>query len=201
VARPFSKRLVIDASVARRAGGPADLTAHPAPLPDGANPDRRKAQRSRRLLLDVLGICHRLVLTDAIKAEWGRHASRFAQRWLVRMAQKGKVEEMDVAPDDALRDALGDFATTVSERGIEIEAYRREMLKDCHLLEAALAADQAVVSLDRDDRRRFALACATVTQIANVVWVNPERPEDRCADWLKQGASPDEALRLKNYAG
>jgi hypothetical protein len=199
VARPFSKRLVIDASVARRASGPADLTARPAPLPDDANPDYLKARRCRRLLMDVLDICHRLVLTDAIRVEWGNHASAFARRWLVRMAQKGKVEDLDVPPDEALRDALGDFAHTVSDRGVEIEAYRREMLKDCHLLEAALATDQTVVSLDKDDRRRFARACAVVAPIANVVWANPERADDACLDWLRQGASPDARLRLKNF--
>lgn len=73
------------------------------------------------------------------------------------------------------------------------------MQKDRHLLEAALAADEMILSLNETDRRRFAEACSEIRSIRNIVWSNPDRDEDNCLDWLQRGASPEAHLRLKNY--
>lgn len=199
MARPFSKRLVIDASIARSAGGPADLTATLQPLPDDPDPGRHTSRRCRRILLAVFRICHRLVLTDELREEWDRHRSRFARRWLARMVAKDKVERPDVAQAPDLREDIDDFADGVSDEFEVIVAYRRAMQKDRHLLKAALAADEIILSLNEKDRRRFAEACDDIQSIRTITWSNPERDADNCLDWLKQGASPEPHLRLRNY--
>lgn len=107
------------------------------------------------------------------------------------MAQKGKLVPLDVETNEALRDGIDDAA--------EREADRFEMQKDRLLLEAALAADEIVLSINERDRRRFAGVCEAISSIRSVVWVNPDRPADACEDWLKEGASPVPTLRLENY--
>lgn len=199
MARPFSKRLVIDASIASAAGGPAELTASLPSLSDDPEPDRYRSRRCRRILLEVLRICHRLVLTDDLREEWSRHRSRFARRWLARMVTKDKVERLDVTQAPDLQEDIDDFADGVSDDFEVIEVYRHEMQKDRHLLEAALAADEMILSLNEKDRRRFAKACDDISSIRTIVWSNPERDEDSCLDWVQQGASPEPRLRLKNY--
>jgi hypothetical protein len=69
--KPPSRRLVIDASIAARAGDRKKL--HPA------------GQACRDFLEAVLTICHRMVLTSAIGKEWSDHQRSFATKWRVRM--------------------------------------------------------------------------------------------------------------------
>src|SRR5690606_39247163 len=72
--RKMSRRIVVDASVARSAGS----TEHPASV------------ASRQFLQEMLAICHRVVMTDEIEQEWKRHRSGFATSWLATMRSKGK---------------------------------------------------------------------------------------------------------------
>jgi len=168
VARPFSKRLVIDASIARSAGGLADFTASLPPLPDDPDPDRYRSRRCRHILLAVLKICHRLVLTEDLREEWEKHRSRFSRRWLTRMVAKDKVETPSVTTDRELQQAINDFARGVSDDFEVIAAYRQAMQKDRHLLEAALASDELILSLNEKDRRRFAEACDEIQSIRTI---------------------------------
>jgi hypothetical protein len=115
------------------------------------------------------------------------------------MVAKDKVERPDVAQGPDLREDIDDFADGVSDDFEVIAAYRREMQKDRHLLTAALAADEIILSLNETDRRRFAEACDDLPPIRTIVWTNPEREADNCLDWLEQGASPEPHLRLRNY--
>lgn len=115
------------------------------------------------------------------------------------MVAKDKVETPIVTTNHELREAIDDFARRVSDDLEVIEAYRRAMQKDRHLLEAALTADETILSLDETDRRRFAEACGDIRSIRNIVWANPDRDADNCLDWLQRGASPEARLRLNNY--
>jgi hypothetical protein len=64
-------------------------------------------------------------------------------------------------------------------------------LKDVHLIEAALAADKIVVSLDDQARALF-----DVGELRTILWVNPVRHHPDCLAWLDEGAEPDERWRL-----
>jgi len=78
VAKGVSKRLVIDASVARSSGG-EDAT-YPTSV------------HCRDFLQAVLDICHKFVMTPDIKQEWDKHQSIFALRWRRRMvANRGHI--------------------------------------------------------------------------------------------------------------
>src|SRR3984957_2975155 len=94
------------------------------------NPDSR---RCREALQAVLGISHRATMTPLLRLEWKRHQSLFARAWLAEMTSRAKVEGIaDVRNEDLRAEA----PATASAQ------------KDLHLIEAALATDKIVISLD-----------------------------------------------------
>ena len=74
------------------------------------------------------------------------------------------------------------------------------MQKDFHLLEAARATDQTIISLDEIIRQLFARAAQHVGEIRDIVWVNPERmEEEEPLVWLKNGAPPEDHRKLRAW--
>jgi hypothetical protein len=168
-----TKRLVIDASVARAAASE-----------EGTHP---RGVRCREFLEAVLTICHRVVLTGDIREEWGKHQARFVRRWRRQMYARKKVDALEADPDPTLLERLHQLDAT--------EAEQEAMAKDWLLIEAALAADHCVVSLDDTVRTLFAKASQKLKSLQTIVWVNPERSEEEPVQWLSRGAEP-EAARL-----
>jgi hypothetical protein len=68
---------------------------------------------------------------------------------------------------------------------------RDEILKDAHLIEAALHADWIVASLDERARALFHTAELNV-----VTWVNPVSERTRIQAWLEEGAPPVDEWKL-----
>ena len=115
------KYLVIDASVARSAGE----TEHPV------------SSSCRNLLIKVLEICHNAVASTELMAEWKRHQSRFTRKWCRSMAARRKpLLRIETEPVDI---DLSDFP----------EKLKNAVSKDIFLIEAALAADQIIITLDK----------------------------------------------------
>lgn len=67
----------------------------------------------------------------------------------------------------------------------------KAVLKDLHLIEAALATDQIVVSLDERAHRELA-----VEATADVVWVNAVLEGGHALYWLRSGAPKKEEWKL-----
>jgi len=171
------KRLVIDASVARSAGE----TEHPV------------SKSCREFLEAVRGICHRLVFTEAIRDEWRRHESRYSRRWLVSMYAKKKVDRIDPDPAASMQTQIE--AIPLSSRK------RQAVLKDRHLLEAALLADGIVASGDDTARNILREASSTWRAVKRMVWVNPGKPEEDCCDWLAAGARAEKGRMIGTAHG
>lgn len=166
----ISKRLVIDASVARSCG-PPDAT-----YPTSVN--------CRDFLQAVLTICHRIVMTPDIREEWDKHQSRFAKAWLRSMVARKKLEVCNISFDESLWNHIEATAQT--------DKNREAMVKDLRLLEAAISTDKIVISLDENTARKlFRKAALTVDSLKSVVWVNPDKAEETPLEWLKDGAPPD----------
>jgi hypothetical protein len=70
------------------------------------------------------------------------------------------------------------------------------MLKDIHLVEAARATDEAVLSLDDTVRNLLAAASQRVRALRKIVWVNPGTAGESACTWLRSGAPPDKELQL-----
>jgi len=74
------------------------------------------------------------------------------------------------------------------------------MLKDFHLLGAALATDKTIISLDETVRELFARATQQVGEIRGIIWVNPDRTtEEQPIAWLRNGAPPEAHRQLSAY--
>jgi hypothetical protein len=174
VAKLPSGVLVIDASIAKAAGETLHTTS----------------RNCREFLLAVLDICHRMVLTNPIQDEWNRHQSRFARQWRKSMMARKRIVFADVVANVSLQKAI---ARVVSNKSIAaiIE-------KDRHLIEAALATDKRVTSLDDRVRRWLCEAGHRLPQVASICWVNPDLPDERTIAWLDAGA-PDERSRRLGY--
>ena len=166
-----SRQLVIDANVARSAGE----SEHPV---SGA---------CRKFLEVVSEVGHRLVMTDAIRTEWQDHQSIFAAVWLGQMTSRQMVVEITGERSEALR------------RRVDASLFpdqRAAVAKDLHLVEAAMATERLVTSQDKRARRTFAQASEAVSELKQIVWVNPTGTGDSSIAWLRNGAQDERHRRL-----
>jgi hypothetical protein len=168
VAKIRSRVLVIDASIARAAG---DISMHPT------------SQSCREFLQAILELCHRMAMTAPIQEEWNKHQSRFARRWRTSMMARKKIEMVEVPSDLSL------------EKWIKLIVAGKRIVaiieNDSHLIEAALATDQRVASLDDEVRASLQVHHATLPGVASICWVNPNTPAERVIAWLESGAPAD----------
>jgi len=168
-----SRALVLDASVT----GAASTT--PGPVAGGC----------RKVLQGVLAICHRMVFSPSLRAEWHRHRSAWSHEWLTSMYAAGKVEfvEPGIAVEHLNRRVL---ATAPASRE------RKALEKDLPLLHAALAADGIILSRDETVRYLLARAAGSVPELRQITWVNPDVEEERVLEWLEHGAWDEPDRRL-----
>ena len=101
---------------------------------------------------------------------------------------------MVVIDPPATRTVLHDVEKTADSDN-DLDAVR----KDIHLIHAALAADRSIVSCDETARQLFGNASSTVPDLSPIVWVNPDREEEKPIQWLEDGAEaePDRMLCRK----
>lgn len=168
--------IVVDSSVVRAFGGPE------ATFPDSKN--------CRDFCTTMLRVCHHAILTPDIKEEWQKHASSFARTWLRSMVARRKFHYLDEDSvyDSNLRERLRAFARTANEW--------EAMEKDCRILEASLATDNRIASLDENARSLFARASGKVGALKGLLWVNPAQDADAKIEWLESGAPDRRAYRL-----
>ena len=164
-----SKNLVIDASVAKASGGDEATCS--------------TAIKTRDFLLAVRRICHKVVMTPAIQAEWNRHQSGFARAWRSSMVARGKLTARNVEERQDIRQQVESENITQKQKNA--------MLKDCHLIEAAISTDRRIISLDDAARKLFVGLSHNVTDIQEVLWVNPVSDAEQVIAWLE--GAPNEA--------
>lgn len=168
-----SKNLVIDASVARAAGG--DGAIHPT------------AMTARNFLSAVLRICHKAVMTPAVRNEWDVHQSRFARKWRSSMVARKKLLLFDLDEREDIREQIG-LANIGKNK-------KDAMLKDCHLIESAIASDNRIISLD-DIARDLFKGELNVADVNEVLWVNPVVDAEQVLAWLEEGAPELQKFKL-----
>jgi hypothetical protein len=134
------------------------------------------SRRSREFLDEVLKISHRAVMTATLIQEWDRHQSLFAATWRAEMRSRDKIVDLGNVENEQVRQQV---------------RLSKAVLKDLHLVEAALASDKIVVSLD--DR---AAANLRVDATKEVIWVNAVVEGGHAIYWLRDGAKPREEWML-----
>ncbi|MBV9231712.1 MAG: hypothetical protein JOZ18_20555 [Chloroflexi bacterium] len=133
---------------------------------------------------------HKIVSTETIREEWHKHQSRFTRTWLVSMVARKRVCWIDAPADEELRLKV--------QQATSSEKKSAAMLKDIHLLEAALKTDKVVVSMDETVRQCFRETTQAIGTLKHIAWVNPCKDEDAALDWLHNGAL-SEKERLLGY--
>ena len=142
-----SRLLIVDTSVMRAAG----MSEHPV------------SSACRETLQAVLDICHRVALTDTIRAEWKRHRSRFSGRWWRSMLARRKVSTL-ISP-----------ASITLDTSAYTPANRRVVEKDRCLIEAALAADGVLVTADDEFREALETMPKGKALSDRIRWLHPVR--------------------------
>lgn len=167
-------RIVIDASVARAAGE----TLVPV------------SRHCRDSLVKVRQNGHFMVMTEPLNEEWRKHQSRFARAWFTSMTARKQVIRLN---DEYLPELhLAIAAADVPEKD------RAAMLKDIHLLEAAVASNHTVLSLDKVVYRLFARLCVHCGVIKQIIWFNPDEQFEYVIQWLDFDFKYDQQFCLIN---
>lgn len=172
------KRIVVDASVARSAGR--------VPVPGFVS------SRCRAALDAMVEVRHLIALDSEGLREWRKHRSGYAQSWLVGMFARKCVLLLGEVRDEHLRERVRCSAAKPSDG--------RALEKDCHLVEAALKADQIVLSRDEVVRSLFRGICPKVEELQHILWANPEAEEEGAVEWIRAGAKSENARKLSEGA-
>lgn len=175
----ISRHIVLDASVMRAAG-----------IRGASDP---RSSGCREFLMAIRRIGHRVVLGPEIRVEWDKHQSRFAMDWRVSMAKIPKIDLAEIGAVEELRDRVRESAPSA--------AVARILLKDLRLIEAALASDRIIASLDDAARGHFARCCPKVPELTSIVWVNPGTADEGLVEWLEGGARDEPRRRLGSFGG
>lgn len=115
----------------------------------------------RQILLDVLEVCHRVILTNSIQVEWNRHMSRFSRKWIHSMFARKKIIR-NVLPSNIEFDMIG---VAKSDYGI--------IKKDWGLIEAALETDRVIITQDDEFKKRLAKTPNGLKIVDSILWINP----------------------------
>jgi len=173
MAKKIAKNIIIDADVARAAGGKE--AKHPIP------------QKCRNFFLTFFDTPHKIAMSPTIRDEWNKHQSSFARTWRVSMVARRKFVFVKPVPNIELEEQIASKLHTESKK----EAVR----KDFHLIETALICDKRVVSMDEKIRALLSVCAKQLPEIADIVWVNPINEDETPVQWLRDGV-PAENERL-----
>ena len=183
-----SKSLVVDASVARAAGDP---------------PNNPRSEICRDCLVQIRDSKHNICMTPEIQKEWDDHASRFSRKWQANMIAKKQWLYQDLSANGSLRKIIEESVLIFYDdlEDVAIFNIKNAIFKDCCLIEAALANDKTVVSLDdKTARIYFSQAAKQIKEIQEIVWVNPAKNEENVIEWLINGATAETQRFLVNYS-
>jgi hypothetical protein len=122
-------------------------------------------------------------MSDRILDEWKAHRSSFSHGWLTSMFARKLV----------VRGTYADHAKTIAAARLTLDAASAEAVaKDAHLVGAALATDDRVLSRDEAVAVLLASLISEVAELAKIHWANPTHTQ--CSAWLQDGAPHGYAL-------
>lgn len=166
--------VVVDADVLRAAGS----TDHPS------------SRLARQALEAIRSGKHRLVLCGPLQREYKQNESLFARRWRSNMVARKQLQRWDYVEDSALRNLLVDVLPE------DATSQRTAVLKDAHLLEAAAATGQRIVSKDAKAKALFQKACPKLKEHGRLLWGDLTEQPEGTIEWIAQGCKDDPALHL-----
>jgi hypothetical protein len=127
-----------------------------------------------------------VVFSPALSAEWKKHWSRYARKWLMDMYGRKRVVRLDAAADSHPATAAA-AAVFLDSNGAAA------VVKDIHLVGSALLSDRRIISQDKAVAELLSVLAPHVRPIGTIVWVDPS--DAACFAWLAAGA-PDSSTML-----
>jgi len=178
---PKIKSIVVDTSVARAANDKKRdfALSHPETI--------LLPMQCAKFLEGMMCGHYCVVFSEALNDEWNRHRSTYSAKWRLSMTSRKLVCYVKQTEPILMTKVL---ATQSQDRK------KDAMEKDFHLIETALASDQAIVSLDDMVRNLYSQAATSVGEIRRIVWGNPGNPDENLLQWLKDGAPADKKRQL-----
>jgi hypothetical protein len=141
--------VIIDADIARSSG----MTEHPV------------SSGSRALLNSISQNGHKAAMCPTLMAEWNKHRSLFARKWLASMIAKKKVNF--IKPQSITNDLIVNNLNNLNkEKEIAIA------VKDAHLIDGALAVDNIIASNDDIARNVFCELSNSCGDLRTIKWFN-----------------------------
>jgi len=175
--RKNRKRLVIDANIAKSAGGSHVVVS----------------LYSRKCLEAIRFDEHIAVFNSTLRQEWRKHASLLAKQWQVAMQQRRRIEDVEGNEFAALLEqACGCLTET---------AWKDALRKDFHLVQSALASGQLLLSNESRLPAHIGASCEVVTEFRRLFFANPLKEQEECIDWIKSGAKKDPKRRVDRFSG
>jgi hypothetical protein len=167
------KRLVIDTSVCLSPGG------HKA--------DDEQSITCTEILENVYCLKYYFVCTPEVQSEISRHldakltkyVTKYTVDWFARMRRRGKIISINETENIRLREKIK--TKKFGKRQLI------EVLKDIHLIEAANATDNKIISHDKTAYGYFKRV-SDIDEISIVVWMDMNNPDQDIIKWLKSGA-------------
>jgi len=74
--------------------------------------------------------------------------------------------------------------------------WKEDFRKDFHLVRAALAADQTILSNEINFPRYLSLAARAVRILSTLYYGNPASEDGPCVEWVRSGAQPEATRRI-----
>lgn len=150
--------VIIDADIARSSG----MTEHPV------------SSGSRALLNSVSQNGHLVAMCPTLGAEWKKHRSLFATRWLASMIAKKRINRIN--PQTTTNTLITNNLKKDKEIAIA--------LKDAHLIDGALEADNIIASNDDIARNVFCELSISCGSLRAIKWFNAIADRDFVTDYL-----------------
>jgi hypothetical protein len=126
-------------------------------------------------------------MSPEIREEWIKHSSFFAVTWLTAMQASGRVDDVSPPAFDDLKQGIEQCAAGPAQCAA--------MLKDLHLIKAALITDRTIISGDRELKTLLAGACVHIRELRSITWIDANELD--LVAWAQGGAMRSKDRRLQ----
>lgn len=161
--------------------------------------NRIECKMANEFIESALTICFGAVSGGVISEEWKKHSSLISKIWIRRMIIKKKIKR-----NKYTFDGIDNLIQRIKNSKIFTTKQFNAIVKDKHLIAAALVNDSIIVSCDDTVRKLFAKAAQNIpkvgSQIGDIIWINPAKNEEKPIEWLESDAPFTEERKLINYS-
>ena len=140
---------------------------------------------------------HRIVFSKELEDEWEsyeKELSEYALGWRANMRRAKLIAKQEI---DVMRDLRSKIR---SERVHAKFCSSMHPEEDVHLLEAALQTNKIVASFDDTARRCFASVSRQISEIKEIMWVNPKEESETCNVWIMDCTPVKKEYKLRAYS-